>query len=183
MTTQIAVKSPAHNELQPYGSLVPTRLALSENDRKASVESLSQLLADVITLRDLYKKHHWQTSGTSFYSIHLLFDKHAGELTELADTVAERIQTLGGVAIAMGSDIAMSTLIPPVPRGRESVTGQLRRLLHAHEIVLEESRAMARATAKTEDFGTNDIIVSDVIRLNEIQSWFLSAHILPNFKE
>jgi starvation-inducible DNA-binding protein len=166
-------------EIQPYGHLVHMPIALSENACKESVENLNQLLADTITLRDLYKKHHWQVAGPTFYQLHLLFDKHYDEQNELVDAIAERIQLLGGVSIAMAPDVAEMTLIPRPPKGREEVPVQISRLLHAHEIVLKESRTMARLAAEGGDDGTNDLIVSDVIRRNELQVWFVSEHVVP----
>ncbi len=144
------------------------------------METLNQLLADTITLRDMYKKHHWQVSGPTFYQLHLLFDKHSGEQSELVDEIAERIQTLGGVSIAMAHDVAEMTLIPRAPKGKESSRGQIARLLHAHQVVLEETRAMARAASKSGDDGTNDLLVSSVIRTNEMQVWFAGEHNAPD---
>jgi starvation-inducible DNA-binding protein len=167
-------------EIQTYSRLVPMPLALAESARRQSVEHLNQLLADLLTIRDLYKKHHWQVSGPTFYALHLLLDRHAEQLSELVDTVAERVMALGGVAVAVAADVAEITLIPRAPRGREDVPTQLWRLLHAHEIVLEEARAMARAAAKADDAGTNDLLVSDVIRTNEAQVWFLSEHLVDS---
>ncbi len=152
-------------------------IALAEDARRASIDQLNRLLADVLTLRDLYKKHHWQASGPTFYQLHLLFDKHAGEQAELADSIAERVMTLGGVSIAMAADVAETTEIPRPPKGREAAPVQLSRLLHAHEIVLQEARAMARQAASEGDDGTNDLLVSDVIRTNEMQVWFLAEHL------
>jgi len=166
-------------EIQPYGHLVRMPIALSENACKESVENLNQLLADTITLRDLHKKHHWQVAGPTFYQLHLLFDKHYDEQNELVDAIAERIQLLGGVSIAMAPDVAEMTLIPRPPKGREEVPVQISRLLHAHEIVLKESRTMARLAAESGDDGTNDLVVSDVIRRNELQVWFVSEHVVP----
>ena len=137
---------------------------MSETTCKESVENLNQLLADTITLRDLYKKHHWQTAGPTFYQLHLLFDKHYEEQNTLVDSIAERIQLLGGVSLAMAPDVAEITLIPRPPKGREAAPTQISRLLHAHEIVLKEARTMARLAAQGGDDGTNDLIVSDVIR-------------------
>jgi len=136
------------------------------------------VLADTMVLRDLYKKHHWQVAGATFYQLHLLYDKHAGEQDELIDTIAERIQLLGGVSLAMAADVAERTLIPRPPKGREEVPVQLSRLLHAHEVVLKEARAMARIAADAGDDGTNDLLVSDVIRRNELQVWFLAQHVV-----
>ena len=166
------------HEIQPFGHLVRMPIALSDVACKESVESLNQLLADEITLRDLYKRHHWQVAGPTFMQLHLLFDKHAGEQTELVDALAERIQTLGGVCVAMAHDVAETTLIPRAPKGREEAPIQIARLLHAHEIVIKEARAMARRAAESGDDGTNDLLVSDVIRQNEQQVWFLSEHVV-----
>src|ERR1700752_2460858 len=131
-------------EIQPYGRIAKLPIALAESACKESVENLNQLLADTITLRDMYKKHHWQVAGPTFYQLHLLFDAHYERQNELVDAIAERIQLLGGVSIAMSHDVAESTIIPRPAKGREQPAVQLSRLLHAHEIVLEESRAMAR---------------------------------------
>jgi starvation-inducible DNA-binding protein len=171
------VHQQAH-EIQPYGHLVKLPIALSEEACKEGVGNLNQLLADTITIRDLYKKHHWQVAGPTFYQLHLLFDKHYEQQNELVDAIAERIQLLGGVSIAMAHDVAEMTLIPRPPKGREEVPVQISRLLHAHEIVLLEARAMARLAAERGDDGTNDLIVSDVIRRHELQVWFVAEHVV-----
>jgi len=165
-------------EIQAFDTVVPMPIALAEHTCRASVANLNQLLADTITLRDLYKKHHWQVSGPTFYQLHLLFDKHFSEQLELVDQIAERIMLLGGVSIAMSADVAEMTLIPRPPRGREEVPVQISRLLHAHEIVLKEARAMARQATDNGDDGTNDLVVSSVIRTNEMQVWFVAEHVV-----
>src|SRR5881296_1634457 len=167
-------------EIQPYGRIAKLPIALGESVCKASVENLNQLIADTITLRDMYKKHHWQVAGSTFYQLHLLYDKHFTEQSELVDTIAERIQSLGGISIAMAHDVAETTLIPRLPRGRQPVPVQLARLLHAHEIILLEARTMARQAAEAGDDGTNDLLVSDAIRTNEMQVWFLSEHLVDS---
>jgi starvation-inducible DNA-binding protein len=165
-------------EIQPFNHLVRMPIALDEHVCRESVDNLNQLLADTITLRDMYKKHHWQVAGPTFYALHLLFDKHAEEQSKLVDTIAERIQLLGGISLAMAHDVAETSLIPRVPRGRESVPVQISRLLHAHEVILREARSMARIAADKGDDGTNDLLVSDVIRTNELQSWFIAEHVV-----
>jgi starvation-inducible DNA-binding protein len=166
------------HEIQPFGRIAKLPIALAEDVCTVSVENLNQILADTMTLRDMYKKHHWQVAGPTFYQLHLLFDKHFNEQSELVDTIAERIQSLGGVSLAMAPDVAETTLIPRLPRGRQPVPVQLSRLLHAHEIVLLEARTMARQAAQAGDDGTNDLLVSDVIRTNEQQVWFVSEHLV-----
>ncbi len=168
------------HEIQAFGSVVHMPIALAEDTRRASADNLNQLLADTITLRDLYKKHHWQVSGPTFNQLHLLFDKHFNEQSELVDLIAERIMMLGGVSVAMSADVAEMTLVPRPPKGREEVPVQISRLLHAHEIVLEEARAMARKAAEEGDDGTNDLLVSSVIRTNEMQVWFVAEHVVDS---
>lgn len=165
-------------EIQPYGRIAKLPIALAENVCSGSVENLNQVLADTMTLRDMYKKHHWQVAGPTFYQLHLLYDKHYKEQSDLVDSLAERIQMLGGISIAMAHDVAETTLIPRLPRGRQEVPVQLSRLLHAHEVILLESRTMAKQASEAGDDGTNDLLVSDVIRMNEMQVWFLSEHLV-----
>jgi starvation-inducible DNA-binding protein len=165
-------------EIQPFGKIAKLPIALDEVVCAKSIENLNQLLSDTMTLRDMYKKHHWQVAGVTFYQLHLLFDKHHGEQDELVDSIAERIQLLGGISIAMAADVAETTLIPRPPRGREEVPVQISRLLEAHEIILKEARTMARQASDDGDDGTNDLIVSDLIRSNELQVWFLAEHLV-----
>jgi starvation-inducible DNA-binding protein len=177
MRARPLARQSAH-EFQAFTQTVPMPIALSQKVAMQSVQNLNQILADTFTLRDLYKKHHWQVGGPTFYQLHLLFDKHYEEQNDLVDAIAERIQSLGGVGLAMAPDIAETTMIPRAPKGREEVPVQISRLLHAHEIVLEEARTMARQATKKGDDGTNDLLVSDVIRGNEKQVWFLSQHLV-----
>jgi starvation-inducible DNA-binding protein len=166
-------------EIQRYGTvnhLLP--LELEEPVRLEMTAQLNQLLADTMTLRDLYKKSHWQVAGPTFYQLHLLFDKHYDEQVELVDSIAERIQLLGGVSIAMAADVAETTQIERPPRGREEVPVQLSRLLDAHQVINREVRTLARRASLLGDDGTNDPVVSEVLRTNELQVWFLSEHLV-----
>jgi starvation-inducible DNA-binding protein len=166
-------------EIQKYGDVVQNLPhPLDAKIRSQMCEKLNQLLADSIVLRDMYKKHHWQVAGPTFYQLHLLFDKHFDEQVEIVDTIAERIQLLGGVTIAMGGDCAKVTSIPAPPRGREEVPVQISRLLEAHKIIMQECHDIADAADKAGDDGTNDLVVSDVLRANELQSWFIGNHLV-----
>lgn len=166
------------HEIQAYGQIVKLPIGLSERVCKDSVERLNQILADTITLRDLYKKHHWQVAGHTFYQLHLLFDKHYEEQNKLVDEIAERIQILGGISLAMAADVADETNIPRPPRGREEVPVQISRLLAAHEIILQEARESAKKADEAGDDGTNDLLISDVVRTNELQTWFIAEHLV-----
>ena len=181
-TSNISAQPHLHQRaavIQSYGTVnhaLP--LELEEPVRLEMTERLNQLLADTITIRDLYKKAHWQVAGASFYQLHLLFDKHYDEHVELVDSIAERIQLLGGVSLAMAADVAEETRIERPPRGREEVPVQLSRLLDAHQVIIREARTLARRATQLGDDGTNDLVVSEVLRTNELQTWFLSEHLV-----
>ena len=166
-------------EIQPYGTvnhMLP--LDLEEPIRVQMTNQLNQLLADTMTLRDLYKKCHWQVAGPTFYQLHLLYDKHYGEQNELVDAIAERIQLLGGVSLAMAADVAETTHIErPLVAGKK-YPFQLSRLIDAHQVIIRQARPFARRAAELGDDGTNDLLVSDVLRTNELQVWFLSEHLV-----
>jgi starvation-inducible DNA-binding protein len=165
-------------EIQKFGDVARLPNGVDDAVCRDSVAMLNQVLVDTMALRDLYKKHHWQVSGPTFYQLHLLFDKHFEEQSELIDTIAERIQVLGGVSIAMAADVAEMTKVERPPRGREEVPVQISRLLEAHELILKESHDYAKKAADSGDDGTNDLLVSDVIRTNQLQVWFVSEHLV-----
>jgi starvation-inducible DNA-binding protein len=165
-------------EIQAYGEIAKLPIGLDDDVCKASVAALNQVLADTMTLRDMYKKHHWQAAGPTFYQLHLLFDKHFEEQAELVDEIAERIQMLGGISIAMAPDVAEATRIERPPKGREETPVQISRLLEAHEMILKFARDAASKASDKGDEGTNDLLISDVVRTNEQQVWFLAEHLV-----
>jgi starvation-inducible DNA-binding protein len=165
--------------IQKYGTVVQDLpIGLEASERQEIVGRLNLLLADTITLRDLYKKSHWQVGGPTFYQLHLLFDKHAGEQSELIDELAERVQILGGVSIAMAHDVAANTRIERAPIDREEVPVQISRLLEAHHLILKDARDLAEKADELGDVGTNDLLASSVVRTNEMQVWFVSEHLV-----
>jgi starvation-inducible DNA-binding protein len=165
-------------EIQSFGSLRQFPLGLAHNTRMLSCERLNQILSDSQILYSLYKKHHWLMRGPTFYQLHLLLDKHAGEQLKLIDQIAERVQTLGGIAVADPRHVAEITRVARPPNGCEEVPAMLSRLLEAHELILVDAHDAAKRTADLGDDGTNDLIVSDVIRTNEMQAWFLAEHLV-----
>ncbi|MEV4672992.1 MULTISPECIES: Dps family protein [Actinomadura] len=165
-------------EIQQFGTVRQFPLALSRDARLYSCQRLNRILADTQILYALYKKHHWLVRGQTFYQLHLLLDKHAGEQLALVDTIAERVQTLGGVAVGDPRHVAEITAVPRPPDGVEEVPAMLSRLLEAHEIILTEAHDAAARTAEQGDDGTNDVLVSDVIRTGELQAWFLAEHLV-----
>jgi starvation-inducible DNA-binding protein len=166
-------------ELQPFGTLRRLPIALDDKARAGSCELLNEILADSMVLYALYKKHHWLLAGPTFYQLHLLFDKHADEQNELVDLIAERVQSLGGIAVGDPRHAAELTTIPRPPDGAEEVAVMIDRMLDAHEIIIEKVRAAISATEETEDWGSNDMLMGDVLRRHELQVWFLAEHVVP----
>ena len=165
-------------EIQRFGEMRLLPIALGHDARAESCQLLNRILADSMILYNLYKKHHWLVRGPTFFQLHLLLDKHADEQLKLIDLMGERVQTLGGVAIADPRHVAEVTTVPRPPNGVEDVPAMLSRLLEAHEIIIEKVREAISKTAETKDDGTNDILMSDVLRTNELQVWFVAEHLV-----
>jgi starvation-inducible DNA-binding protein len=165
-------------EIQEFGTMRLLPIALNQEARAESCQELNRILADTQILYSLYKKHHWLMRGLTFYQLHLLLDKHAAEQLELVDLLAERVQTLGGVAVGDPRHVAEITTVPRPPNGAEEVLAMLSRLLEAHEIIIAKVRDAIDVTANSGDAGTNDILTSNVLRTNELQVWFIAEHLV-----
>ena len=165
-------------EVQRFGTLRDLPIALEDTARRESCTALNEILADSTILYALYKKHHWNVAGPTFYQLHLLFDKHAEEQTALIDQLAERVQLLGGVAVGDPRHAAELTTIERAPDGAEDVPAQITRLLQAHETILGKVRDAIETTEKNKDWGSNDLLMGDVLRTNELQVWFVGEHLV-----
>jgi starvation-inducible DNA-binding protein len=165
-------------EIQRYGTLRNLPIGLPDKARSSSCTALNELVADTMVLYALYKKHHWLVAGPTFYQLHLLFDKHAEEQAELIDLLAERVQSLGGIAVGDPRHAAELTTIERPPDGAEEVSAMIDRTLEAHERVIERVRKAIKTTEASEDWGSNDLLMGDVLRRHELQVWFLSEHVV-----
>ncbi|HEY0444327.1 MAG TPA: DNA starvation/stationary phase protection protein [Candidatus Limnocylindrales bacterium] len=163
-------------EIQKFGTLRLLPIALSAEARGESAQLLNGILADTMILYAMYKKHHWLVAGPTFYQLHLLFDKHAEEQSALIDLLAERVQSLGGIAVGDPRHAAELTSVARPPDGAEDVPSMIHRLLDAHEIIVEKVRAAIEKTDKSKDWGTNDLLMGDVLRRHELQVWFVAEH-------
>ena len=165
-------------QIQAFGTLRSLPIGLPDKARTSSCEALNEILADSMVLYALYKKHHWLVAGPTFYQLHLLFDKHAEEQNEIIDILAERVQSLGGIAVGDPRHAAELTTIPRAPDGAEEVSVMIDRTLRAHETIIKKVRAAIKATEESEDWGSNDVLMSDVLRRHELQVWFLAEHVV-----
>jgi len=165
-------------EIQRFGTTRLLPIALAKDARSDSCRVLNEILADSMVLYAMYKKHHWLVGGPTFYQLHLLFDKHAEEQTEIIDLVAERVQSLGGISVGDPRHAAELTTIDRPPNGAEDVPAMIHRLLNAHEVIIEKVRAAIDKTEKAKDWGTNDMLMGDVLRRHELQVWFIAQHVV-----
>jgi len=165
-------------EIQLFGSVRRLPLSLSIEARAESCQLLNQVLVDSQILYSLYKKHHWLMRGHTFYQLHLLLDKHANEQLALIDMIAERIQTLGGVAVGDPRHAAELTQIERPPNGVEEVPVMLSRLLDAHETIISNVRDAIKRTNQNDDAGSNDMLMGDILRGHETQVWFIAEHLV-----
>jgi starvation-inducible DNA-binding protein len=165
-------------EIQAFGTVRLFPIGLAHDTRLYACQRINQILADSQILYALYRKHHWLMRGPNFYQLHLLLDKHAGEQLELIDALAERVQTLGGIAIGDPRHVAEVTRISRAPNGCEDVSAMLSRLLEAHELILTDAHDAAAKLGPQGDDGSNDLIVSGVIRTGELQVWFVAEHLV-----
>jgi starvation-inducible DNA-binding protein len=170
--------APLGVEIQRFGTTRLLPIALAKEARSESCRLLNEILADSMVLYALYKKHHWLVAGPTFYQLHLLFDKHAEEQTEIIDLLAERVQSLGGIAVGDPRQAAELTTIERPPDGAEEVAAMIHRTLDAHETIIEKVRDAIEATEKSADWGSNDILMSDVLRRHELQVWFIAQHVV-----
>lgn len=166
------------DEVQKFDAMRSLPIGLAEKARRESSGLLNEILADTTILYALYKKAHWNVAGPTFYQLHLLFDKHAEEQLELVDLVAERVQALGGIAVGDPRHAAELTTIERAPDGAEDVPAQITRLLQAHETVIGKVRDGIETTEESKDWGSNDLLMGDVLRRHELQVWFLAEHLV-----
>ncbi len=165
-------------EVQRFGTLRDLAIGMPAAARRSSCELLNRILADTTILYALYKKSHWNVVGPTFYQLHLLFDKHAEEQNEIVDLLAERVQSLGGIAVGDPRHAAELTTIERPPDGAEEVAVMIDRTLRAHETIIEKVRKGIKTTEESGDWGTNDLLMSDVLRRHELQVWFLAEHVV-----
>jgi starvation-inducible DNA-binding protein len=166
------------DEVQRFDQMRDLPIGLAVADRARIAVGLNQLFADTRILHDLYKKHHWMMRGETFYQLHLLMDKHAGEQALLVDKIAERIQTLGAIALGDPRHVAEVTTIPRPPDGAESVAVMLSRTLEAHETIIIEARELIELVDDLGDPATEDLLGSEVLPVNELQVWFVAEHLV-----
>lgn len=169
---------PTSREIQKFDQLRALPIGLDADVRSEIAAGLNVILADTRILHDLYKKSHWNMRGHTFYQLHLLMDEHAKGQYALIDNIAERIQTLGAIAVGDPRHVAELTTIERAPDGAEDIPNVLTRLLDGHEKIVMRSRELAEKAGEAKDTTTEDLLGSEVTPVNELQIWFVAEHLV-----
>lgn len=169
---------PTSREIQTFDQLRALPIGLDADVRGEIAAGLNVILADTRILHDLYKKSHWNMRGHTFYQLHLLMDEHAKAQYALIDSIAERIQTLGAIAVGDPRHVAELTTIERAPDGAEDIPNVLTRLLAAHEKIVVAARELADTAGEAKDTTTEDLLGSEVTPVNELQIWFVAEHLV-----
>jgi starvation-inducible DNA-binding protein len=143
-----------------------------DNSKKALIDSLNGLLADLFTLYFKTKNFHWHVAGPQFRDLHLLFDEQAAELFALTDIVAERVRKNGGATLTSISAIgARATIADDDRTGLDAMT--MVRVLRDDTITLIDRIRAAKAAAGEAGDNATDGAADDWTDQAEQRAWFL----------
>lgn len=153
------------------------KLGFKENGFKKEEKNLQIALANSIFIYNLYKKYHWHVRGRDFYQYHLLFDEHAKQQLPIIDSLAERLRTLGFMAPGMPGDVERNKSVNEPDTSDFTPLVLCESLLKVHDAYLKHLRSTIDIADEVDDEGTEDFLVSDVLRVHELQVWFLRSSI------
>ncbi len=153
------------------------KIGINEKDLTKSVQILSTILSDEMTLYIKTRKFHWNVCGESFMELHKLFQTQYTELEETVDAIAERISKLGGKTIGTMKEYAQLTRLKESPDKYPSQKEMLKELLNDHEaIVLMLRKDINDLSEKNKDAGTTDFITG-LLQEHESISWILRRYL------
>lgn len=152
-------------------------IGITEKNLKNSIDLLSAVLADEMTLYIKTRKFHWNVSGQSFMELHKLFQAQYTELEESIDEVAERIGKLGGKAIGTMTEFTELTKLKEAPNTYPSQKEMLGELLDDHETVIVQLRKdIALCADANNDAGTADFFTG-LMQQHETTAWILRKYL------
>jgi starvation-inducible DNA-binding protein len=153
-----------------------TKIGIAERIREEVCTLLQQNLTNAIDLSLQCKQAHWNVKGANFIGLHELFDKIAEEVSEHADTLAERIAQFGFPINGTTQNVAKTTQLPAYPLTAVTGSQHVNALAHALATFGEGIRTAIDEADKFEDKGTADIFTS-ISRSVDKSLWFVEAHI------
>jgi len=153
-----------------------THIDLSQNDRQGLIELLNHRLADTADLYSQIKQAHWNVKGLNFFQLHELFDTLAAEIFPFIDTVAERVTSLGGVALGTSRMAAASSSLPEYPADATNGQEHLKALIDRYSIYVSNVRKAIDQADDHNDKTTADLF-TEISRTVDKHLWFLEAHV------
>lgn len=142
--------------------------------RKQLCEALRAVLTDGLDLHSQIKVAHWNIKGPQFAALHPLFDTFATDLAVQNDTLAERILTLGGLAVGTARHVAKKSRLSDYPQEVTKDMEHVRLLADRIGKYLEGVRAARTEAIDLEDDDTVDVLTG-IATMFEKHSWFLHA--------
>jgi starvation-inducible DNA-binding protein len=148
-------------------------IGISEKDRARIAEGLSRLLADTFTLYLKTHNFHWNVTGPTFRTLHLMFEEQYNELWLALDAIAERIRALGFPAPGTYAQYAKLSSIKEttgIPEAKEMV----KILVQGHEAVARTAREFFPVVDKNDDEPTADLLTQRM-QVHEKTAWMLRS--------
>jgi starvation-inducible DNA-binding protein len=151
-------------------------IGIPEVHLKAVALELNKLLADEVILYVQTRNYHWNVEGSSFYEMHLFYEKQFTQIDEIMDAVAERIRVLGHYTEARLIDYLKLTSLLEPDYTNEKAT-QLQDLLNSHEAIIKIMRRLITSFAEEhKDIGSSDF-VTQLLGKHETIAWMVRAYL------
>ena len=151
-------------------------LGIKEQNLTEINDLLNHVLADGNVLYIKLRKFHWNLSGDNFMELHKLFEEQYDAVAEAIDEVAERISTLGGIAIGTTSEFAELSLLIENPGKIPNIQEMIKELVNDHETIVKSLRKFVDDTEeKYGDKGTSDFLTG-LMQAHEKMAWKLRKY-------
>jgi starvation-inducible DNA-binding protein len=152
-----------------------TKIDLAKGKREKLIGILNQSLADAVDLKSQAKQAHWNVKGPNFIALHELFDRVATELDTHVDDLAERITTLGGVAMGTVRISAEKSSLAEYPHEISDGTAHVDALSTALSDFGKKARKNIDTTDEIGDKDTADLYTGISRNVDKLL-WFVEAH-------
>lgn len=151
-------------------------IGLKSNTKTAMIDLCNARLADAIDLSLAVKQAHWNLKGPSFIGVHELLDQVRARLDNNADTVAERVAQLDGVALGTTQKVEDATKLSPYPTDIRKMEDHVAALVERFATLSKSVREAIDTADEAGDAGTADIFTSFSRDLDK-DMWFLKSHL------
>jgi starvation-inducible DNA-binding protein len=146
-------------------------IGINQEDRQAIADGLSRLLSDTYVLYLKTHNFHWNVTGPSFRTLHLMFEEQYNELALAVDSIAERIRALGFPAPGTYAFYARHSSIKET-EGVPSANDMIKELVQGQEAVARTARSLYPVVEKASDEPTADLLTQR-LQVHEKTAWML----------